>query len=135
MKRLPSIFLFLVCCLSCFAQVINNPIFERTSFEVLHPHVDMVELNKDSTKIYCTISYQESWSYNIPKTMFLEDLRQNKKYQITKCIGLPFEPEERAFNYGGTFHFIFCFPHIDGLQKFNMVEDTSKDRFFIYIRN
>ena len=130
MKRLSSIFLFLVCSLSCFAQVIINPIFERASFEVLHPHVDMVELKNDSTKIYCTISYQDSWSYNIPKAMFLEDLRHNKKYQITKCIGLPFEPEERVFSYGGTFQFVFCFPYIEGLQKFNLIEDSTKDRFF-----
>ena len=130
MKRLSSIFLFLVCSLSCFAQVTINPIFERASFEVLHPHVDMVELKNDSTKIYCTISYQDSWSYNIPKAMFLEDLRHNKKYQITKCIGLPFEPEERVFSYGGTFQFVFCFPYIEGLQKFNLIEDSTKDRFF-----
>lgn len=130
MKRLSSIFLFLVCSLSCFAQVTINPVFERASFEVLHPHVDMVELKNDSTKIYCTISYQDSWSYNIPKAMFLEDLRHNKKYQITKCIGLPFEPEERVFSYGGTFQFVFCFPYIEGLQKFNLIEDSTKDRFF-----
>jgi len=130
MKRLFSIFLFLVCSLSCFAQVTINPIFERASFEVLHPHVDMVELKNDSTKIYCTISYQDSWNYNIPKAMFLEDLRHNKKYQITKCIGLPFEPEERVFSYGGTFQFVFCFPYIEGLQKFNLIEDSTKDRFF-----
>ena len=122
--------LFQVCNLLCFAQVIVNPVYERTSFEVLHPHVDKIELKKDTTKVFCSINYQESWSYNIPKTMFIEDLKTHKKYQIKKCIGLPFEPEERVFNYGGTFQFIFCFPHIDGLQKFNMIEDTSKDRFF-----
>lgn len=130
MKRLSSIFLFLVCSLSFFAQVTINPIFERASVEVLHPHVDMVELKNDSTKIYCTISYQDSWSYNIPKAMFLEDLRHNKKYQITKCIGLPFEPEERVFSYGGTFQFVFCFPYIEGLQKFNLIEDSTKDSLF-----
>ena len=130
MRRHFTTFLFLLCNLFCFAQVIVNPIYDRTSLEILHPHVDKVEIKKDSTKIYCSVSYQESWSYNIPKTMFIEDLKSQKKYQITKCIGLPFEPEERVFNYGGTFHFIFCFPHIKGLQKFNLLEDPSKDRFF-----
>ena len=130
MRRHFTIPLFLLCNLLCFAQVIVNPVYDRTSFEVLHPHVDKIELKKDSTKVYCSINYQESWSYNIPKTMFIEDLKSHKKYQITRCIGLPFEPEEKAFNYGGSFQFIFCFPHIDGLQKFNMIEDTSKDRFF-----
>ena len=130
MRRVLTILLFQICNILCFAQVIVNPVYERTSFEVLHPHVDKIELKKDSTKVYCSINYQESWSYNIPKTMFIENLTNQKKYQISKCIGLPFEPEERTFNYGGTYHFIFCFPHIDGLQKFNMIEDASKDRFF-----
>lgn len=117
-------------CLLCSAQVIINPVYDRTDFEVLHPHVDKVELKKDSIKIYCSINYQENWSYNIPKTMFIEDLKDNKKYQIIKCIGLPFEPEERVFNYGGTFQFVFYFPYIEGLQKFNLIEDSLKDRIF-----
>ena len=119
-----------MCNLLCFAQVVINPVYDRTSFEVLHPHVDKIELNKDTTKVYCSINYHKSWSYNIPKTMFIENLKTHKKYQITKCIGLPFEPEEKVFNYGGAFQFVFCFPHIDGLQIFNMTEDSSNDRFF-----
>ena len=130
MRRIFTILFFQMCNLLCFAQVIINPVYERTSFEVLHPHVDMVELKKDSTKIYCSINYQESWSYSIPKTMFVVDLNTNKKYQITKCIGLPFEPEERYFSNGGTFHFVFCFPHIEDLQRFNLIEDPSTNRFF-----
>lgn len=92
MRKLITVHLFLLCNLLCFAQVIVNPVYDRTSFEVLHPHVDKIELNKDTTKVYCSIYYQESWSYNIPKTMFIENLKNHKKYQITKCIGLPFEP-------------------------------------------
>ena len=130
MRQFITMVLFYVCSIIGYAQVIINPIYDRTNFEMLHPHIDKVELKKDSTKVYCSVSYQESWNYNIPKTMFIEDLRDNKKYRITKCIGLPFEPEERFFNYGGTFRFVFCFPHIAGLQSFNMIEDTSKDRFF-----
>ena len=130
MRRYFTTLLFLMCNLFGFAQVIVNPVYDRTSYEVLYPHVDKIDLKKDTTKVYCSINYQESWSYSIPKMMFIEDLKNHKKYQITECIGLPFEPEERVFNYGGTFQFIFCFPHIDGLQKFNMIEDTSKDGFF-----
>lgn len=130
MIRIISFFVIYMCSILCFAQVVINPVYDRTNFEVLHPHVDRVELMKDSTKIYCSISYPESFSYNIPKTMFLEDTKNNKKYQITKCIGLPFEPEERVFYFGGTFQFVFCFPHIEGLHKFNLLEDPSRDRFF-----
>lgn len=124
------IILCLLCKISCFAQVINNPEYERTSYEVLHPHVDKVEKSKDSIKVYCSISYQDGWSYNIPKTMFIKDLITNIEYQIIKCIGLPFEPEERVFKNGGTFQFVFCFPHIDNIQTFNLIEDPSKDRIF-----
>ena len=120
----------LLCKISCFAQVINNPEYERTSYEILHPHVDKVEKSKDSIKVYCSISCQDSWSYNIPKTMFIKDLITNIEYQIIKCIGLPFEPEERVFKNGGTFQFVFCFPHIDNIQTFNLIEDPSKDRIF-----
>ena len=130
MRRLFTMLLFLVFNLLCFAQVVINPVYDRTSFEVLHPHVDKVEFKKDSTKVFCSVKYQESWSYNIPQTMFIEDLKNHQKYQITKCIGLPFEPEERAFIDGGTFQFTFCFPQIKGLQKFNLIEDPTKNRFF-----
>ena len=130
MRRLFTMLLFLVFNLLCFAQVVINPVYDRTSFEVLHPHVDKVELKKDSTKVFCSVNYQESLSYNIPQTMFIEDLKNHQKYQITKCIGLPFEPEERAFIDGGTFQFTFCFPQIKGLQKFNLIEDPTKNRFF-----
>lgn len=130
MIRLITILIFYMCSLLCAAQVTINPVYDRTSLEVLHPHVDKVELTKDSTKVYCSLSYQESFSYNIPKTMFIEDTKNNMKYQITKCIGLPFEPEERVFNYGGTFQFVFCFPHIENLHKFNLIQDPSKDNFF-----
>lgn len=130
MIRLITIFVFYMCSLWCLAQVTINPLVDRTSFEVLHPHVDKVEFKEDSTKVYCSLYYQKSFGYNIPKTMFIEDTKTNKKYQITKCIGLPFEPEERVFDYGGTYQFVFCFPYIKDLHKFNLIEDPSKDRFF-----
>ena len=130
MIRLITIFVFYMCGVWCLAQVTINPLVDRTSFEVLHPHVDKVEFKEDSTKVYCSLCYQKSIGYNIPKTMFIEDTKNNKKYQITKCIGLPFEPEERVFDYGGTYQFVFCFPYIKDLHKFNLIEDPSKDRFF-----
>lgn len=113
-----------------YAQNITDPVFERLGYEVIHPHIDRVEITKDSTKVYCSINYPEGWSYSIPKTMSIEDINERKKYQISKCIGLPFEPEKKEFKYGGKSQFIFCFPRIDGLKKFNLIEDSSKDAFF-----
>ena len=130
MRRSILILIVQLYSITCFTQVILNPVYDWSNYEVLHPHIDKVELKQDSTKIFCSFNYQESWSYNVPKTMFLEDLSNNRRYQIAKCIGLPFEPEERVFNHGGTFQFVFCFPHIDNLRKFNLIEDPSKERFF-----
>lgn len=130
MMRFITLFMLQLFCIVGFAQIIDNPIYDRTRFEVLHPHVDKVEIKNDTTKVYCSLNYPKSWAYNIPKSMFIENLDDKKKYKIIKCIGLPFEPEEKVFNYGGTFQFVFCFPYIKNLQKFNLLEDSSKDRFF-----
>ena len=119
-----------MCGLLCFAQIVYNPVYDRTGFEVFHPHVDKVEIKKDSTKVYCSIKFQENSTYGIPKMFFLEDLGSNKKYQIIKCIGLPFLPQEQIFSAGDTYQFVFCFPYIDNLQLFNLIEDSSDEKIF-----
>ena len=129
MKKYFIIFLFLAYTVVNYSQIIN-PVYDRSCFEVLHPHVDRVEFTNDSTKVYCSINFQELYMYNIPRTMFIEDLKSKKKYMITKCIGLPFEPEKRAFDSYKTYQFIFCFPYIDNLQKFNLIEDSLDGRIF-----
>lgn len=119
-----------MCDLLCFAQIVYNPVYDRTGFEVFHPHVDKVEIKKDSIKVYCSITFQDGCTYGIPKTFFLEDLGTNKKYQIIKCIGLPFLPHEQIFNAGDTYQFVFCFPHIENLHQFNLIEDSLNEKFF-----
>lgn len=119
-----------MCGLLCFAQIVYNPVYDRTDFEVFHPHVDKVEIKKDSIKVYCSITFQDGCTYGIPKTFFLEDLGTNKKYQIIKCIGLPFIPQEQIFNAGDTYQFVFCFPYIENLQQFNLKEDSSEEKIF-----
>lgn len=114
----------------CFAQAVNEPTFERMSHEVRHPHIDRVEISKDMTKVYCTINFEGSWGYNIPRNMHIEDIKTKKKYFILRCEGLPFEPEERLCSHGGEFQFVFCFPYIENLQTFNLIEDDQNYRFF-----
>jgi hypothetical protein len=109
----------------CIAQVIIEPTFESLFFNLLHPHINKVEIGKDTTKIFCSINYQESWKYSLPKSMYLEDLKSGKKYQITKCVGLPFEPEECILN-SGVHQFVFYFPCIKNLDCFNLVEMPGK---------
>lgn len=122
-------FLYLGHLYDVVAQVIYNPSFERTAYEVIHPHIDKVEMKQDVINIHCSLYYDDSWGYNIPKTMYLEDVRNNKRYQIVSCEGLPFEPEERLFSTGGTFQFVFSFPYVKGLETFNLVENSADKRF------
>lgn len=129
MKKYFIIFIFLAYTVGNYAQIIN-PQYDRGWFELFHPHIDKVELTNDSTKVYCSINFQEPCMYNIPRTMFIEDLKNKKKYIITKCIGLPFEPETKTFDPYKTYHFVFCFPYIDNLQKFNLIEDSLGGRIF-----
>ena len=118
------------CVFTSFAQVFQNPVYERTDLEVIHPHIDKVVLATDSTIVYCSIDFKESCSYSIPKSMYIEDIKTTKKYQIIRCDGLPFEPKERKFHIDGTYSFAFIFPKIKGLHFFNLIESHSNNRFF-----
>lgn len=130
MKRTILYLIFCLCSYLCLAQTVHNPIFERSCYENRHPHVDKVEIIKDTIIVYCSIFFDGSWGYNIPSGMFIEDVETNKRYRIIKCEGLPFEPEERLCGYGGKFQFVFYFPNIEGLRIFNMIENEQNDRFF-----
>lgn len=45
----------------CASQTIVNPVFERTDHYELH--VDKIEVNNDSTFVYCTLSMDDnSWA-------------------------------------------------------------------------
>lgn len=125
-----TLFFIHFCNLLCFAQTIDNPVFDRSSFEVLRPHVDKVEITKNATKIYCSIFHQGIGNFKVPKTMFLEDTYNKKRYQIKDYTGPLFETEEQVSTYEGKDQFVFCFSHVDNLHEFNLIEDSSKDSSF-----
>ena len=124
------VFLFLSCVFTNDTQIVIDPIFERSSLEVLHPHVDKVILSKDSTLVYCSINCGDNLNYSIPKTMYIENLKTSDKYQIIRCEGLPFEPEVRQIGLGSNTQILFIFPHIDDLCNFNIIEDPLEERIF-----
>lgn len=120
----------LLCKCICVAQEYSNPVFERTDLEVLHPHIDKVVIDNKHTIVLCTLRYNDSWSYSIPKSMYIEDLITEKKYRISYCKELPFEPQKHHYNNGGTFQFEFVFPRIENLRLFNIIENSSEERIF-----
>lgn len=56
----------------CSAQVIENPVFDRTDNYVFH--VNKVEIGKSSTCVYCTLNVPKgSWA-NFSPNAYIEDV-------------------------------------------------------------
>ena len=128
--RLSLSFLFVICGLFGYAQVIENPVFDRTDQPLFH--VDKVELTQDSTIIYCTYDAEiGSWA-NISSETYLEETLSGKKYTILKSDGLPFAPQQRLFNYAERCNIKLSFPAIHAIDKINLIESPKEKAFNIF---
>lgn len=114
----------------CASQTIVNPVFERTDHYELH--VDKIEVNNDSTFVYCTLSMDDNSWANISPNTFIEDIATGKKYTIIRSEGIPFSPAVRNFNNAMGCKLIFVFPSINGAKKINLIENPDKESFNIY---
>ena len=110
MRRLFILLSMLFAISNGIAQVFINPAFERTGLEVIHPHIDEVEITEDSVTIYCSINFHEEQFYYITHNMYLEDIENGKKYYILSCKGISFDSEKEYNIYNGLHHFILRFP-------------------------
>ena len=125
--------LLILCTFTCYllgaAQVIENPVFDRTDQYMFR--VNKVEITVDTTYVYCSFQAEEhSWA-NISKDTYLEDISNGIKLPLFKVYGLPFSPEKRRFTDIDTIQVIFCFPHIE-TNKFNIIENENEESFNIY---
>ena len=124
-----------VCILHLFigyidAQVFENPVFDRSDVSAFR--VKKVEINKDTTYVYCSYSAEAgSWA-NISKETCLYVRSANKKYPLLRCDGLPFSPQQKLFVYAEQCNVLLCFPSIRNASKFDLIEDDSDKTFNIY---
>ena len=117
-------------CLSSHAQVIENPVFERTDVPAFH--IDKITLTKDATIISCTYAAEtNSWA-NISEETYLLDTNTKKRYPIQKCDGLPYAPEQRKFLYYERCEVILYFPSFKPRGKLDLVEKKDERAFNIY---
>ena len=117
-------------CLSSHAQVIENPVFDRTDVPAFH--IDKITLTKDATIISCTYAAEaNSWA-NISEETYLLDTNTNKRYPIQKCDGLPYAPEKREFLYYERCEVILYFPSFKPRGKLDLVEKKDERAFNIY---
>lgn len=129
MRKLLFIFLCLLC-LSSYAQVIVNPVFDRTDTPKFH--VDKVDVRKDSTLLYCTYTAESgSWA-NISIDTFLEDILTKRQFKIIRSEGLPFNPNKRVFSADDKVSVILYFPSIGSSSLINLIENPSEKAFNIY---
>lgn len=128
-----KVYLFIVLwCLCLFspAQVIENPVFERTNSHLFH--IDKIELSNESTILYCTLVVpNNSWASISPQT-YIEDVKSKKKYTIMKSEGIPFSPEERNFDIGMKCEVKLVFPVLTSTSGFNLIENPEGDGFNVY---
>ena len=119
------------CCLLGSAQVIENPVFDRTDQFTFR--VKKVEITKDSTIVYCIYNAEAGTWANISEGTILRDCITKKKYQLLHCIGLPYAPQRKSFFYQKKQSVILTFPKIpSSITKFDIIESIENNGFNIY---
>ena len=130
MKRLLLLLAYFTCQILCFAQIIENPAFERSDIPAFH--ITKVEITKDTTYIFCSYYAEEgSWAC-ISKDTYLRDSKSHKLFPILRSDGFPYSPETRSFLQGESCQLLFCFPSIVGTEQFDFIENEGEKAFNIY---
>lgn len=112
------------------AQVVENPVFDRTDIPSFH--VDKVESNNDTTYLYCSYYAEaDSWA-NISKDIYVCDIKTNKKYHLLKCEGLPYAPERKIFSYRERCDVKLYFTSFQNTSKFDLIENPETKSFNVY---
>ena len=122
MRRLFVVFILLFFIGYINAQVIENPVFDRS--DVPEFHVEKVVITQDTTYVYCS-SQVTVGEASISKDMYLEDVSNGTRFPLLKTLGLPISPGKREFTNNGNIQVILYFPHINK-SKFNVIEDYIK---------
>ena len=118
------------CCLLGSAQVIENPVFDRTCRVLFR--INKIELSKDSTYLYCTINVPDDTWVNISPSTFIEDDITKRKYTIIRSDGIPFSPSVRNFDNAMKCEVTLVFPHIANTTRINLIETTEGKGFNVY---
>lgn len=130
MRRLVLFGLLLLFIGYTHAQVVENPVFDRTDVSAFR--VQKIEIRKDTTYVYCSYSAEAgSWA-NFSKDVYLYVRKANKKYPLLRCEGLPFSPQKKSFMYEERCNILLCFPPIRNISKFDIIENAGDKAFNIY---
>lgn len=103
-------FLFIVLlslCLFSYAQVYENPTFERSDVPAFY--IRKVKITKDTTYVFCSFYAVAGSCASISKDTYLRDSKSYKTFPLQRCEGLPYTPNERSLgctHWGTLIHFL-----------------------------
>lgn len=117
-------------CLVSTAQVIDNPVFDRTDQPLFN--VEKIEITNNSTLLYCTLTLDGYMWANISPNTYIEDCETNKKYTIIRSDGLPLAPKQREFVEAGKYTVTLVFPQINNAKVINLIECPTENAFNVY---
>lgn len=127
-----STFLFVLLSgsIKAYAQIIENPFFDRTDYPAFH--VNKIVITKDTTCLFCSYNADtDSWA-NISKDTYLRDVNTNKIYPLLKCEGLPYGPDRRTFAYSEKCEIKLFFKSISNGSKYDLIENIKKRAFNVF---
>ena len=118
------------CFITCGAQTIENPVFERCDVPAFH--INKVEITSDTTFIYCTYHADDvSWA-NISSKTCLMSYPSKERHKMVSNNGLPIAPEKKDFKNAEICEVVLCFPSIKGSDRFDLIESPGDKAFNIY---
>lgn len=130
MKKILSFFILLSWSYNSIAQTIEHPAFKKSDIPAFH--IKKVEITRDTTFVYCLLFEEAGTWASISKETFIRDSKNQKKYPLLRCVGLPISPEVRHFYKNESCELLFCFPSISGAESFDFIESEDERGFNIY---
>jgi len=131
MKRLLLLLAYLTCQILCFAQIIENPVFDRSddpSFRIKE-----VRITTDTTYVVCSYHAEDNSWANVFNETVLEDINNGTRYKIIKVSGIPFSQDKRYFIDPEDIQVTLFFPHIPAsTNRINIIENVDNNGFNVY---
>ena len=128
MRRFVHILLCIVFPLFTIAQIVENPVFDRTDTPTFH--LDKIRIDRDTSYLYFTYFAEDSTWVAISKDTYIEDTK-GTRYSLLKAEGIPYSPQTLTIYRSTQIPVTLCFPRIDS-DIFNLIESKNENAFNIY---
>ena len=128
MRRFVHILLCVVFPLFTIAQIVENPVFDRTDTPTFH--LDKIRIDRDTSYLYFTYFAEDSTWVAISKDTYIEDTK-GTKYLLLKAEGIPYSPQTLTIPRSTQIPVTLCFPRIDS-DKFDLIESENESAFNIF---